>query len=94
MSSITRQGCPASKRDVWVRQTQGENALYDPATGTVHMLNETAQAIWELCDGETLPEEMISAICQLFSMHRDVVTEDIERILGDLDRAGLISWVS
>lgn len=84
---------PARKPDVWVRLARGEHTLFDPGTGTVHLLNDTALAIWDLCDGDTYPREMMDAICALCDMHPDVVSEDLERVLRDFDRAGLIEWV-
>lgn len=93
MSTTVEQGRPIRRDNVWVRRSGDENAVYDPQTGTVHLLNETAQAIWELCDGQTEPEEMIRAICDFFGMHPDVVVEDVERILTEFARADIIRWV-
>ncbi len=92
MSLSVRQGRPSRKPGVWLRQAGDENAVYDPATGAVHLLNATALAIWDLCDGETLPAEMITAICQISGLHPDVVTEDVERVLGEFEKAGIILW--
>jgi PqqD family protein of HPr-rel-A system len=83
---------PVRRPDVWLRKTKEETAIYDPGNGAVHILNETALAIWELCDGETRVEEMIEAICELCGMHRDVVVEDVGRILTDFGVTGLITW--
>lgn len=83
---------PVRKKDVWVRRAGTENALFDPETQAVHLLNATALAIWNLCDGETEPAEMIMAICELSRLHEDVVTEDVARALADLERARLITW--
>jgi hypothetical protein len=83
---------PLRNSDVWVRQTKEENAIYDPTSGSVHLLNETAQAIWDLCDGETTVDEMVTAIVELCGMHRDIVIEDVDRILTDFGTAGLLTW--
>lgn len=85
---------PLRKPGLFLRQAKGENAVYDPETGNVHLLNETAWAIWDLCDGDTDPEEMIDAICELSRMHRDLVGEDVRRILAEFDEAGILRWVS
>ena len=92
MNNNSLKARPRQRSGVWRRQTEGEIALYDPDNGQVHFLNDTALAIWDLCDGTTTPEEMILAICELFRMHRDVVVEDVRRTLEDFDRAGLVSW--
>jgi hypothetical protein len=87
-----RQDPPLRRPDVWLRRAGSENAAFDPVSGSVHVMNETALAIWELCDGETQPGEMVGAICELTSMHPDVVTEDVARILTDFESAKLITW--
>jgi PqqD family protein of HPr-rel-A system len=89
-----RKGRPARRSDVWLRQSGGENAVYNPETGSVYLLNATAQAIWDLCDGDTRPEEMTAAIVEVTGLHPDVVSEDVERILLEFEAAGLVEWVS
>lgn len=56
-------------------------------------LNATAYAIWELCDGETRVSEMIDASVALFDAPSGTIEGDVETILDELDRAGLIEWV-
>jgi hypothetical protein len=87
-----RKERPMRRPDVWLRRAGAENAAFDPLTGSVHIMNETALAIWELCDGRTQPKEMVGAICELCSMHPDIVVEDVSRILGDFETANLITW--
>ncbi len=88
--SLSRR--PARKADVWVHLARDENALFDPRSGAVHLLNDTALAIWDLCDGQTSPDEMVTAVCELTGMHPDIVTEDVQRILGEFEEAGLLTW--
>ncbi len=92
MTLSVRQGRPVRKPEVWLRQAGDENAVYNPNNGSVHLLNETALAIWDLCDGQTSPEEMVTAVCELTGMHPDIVTEDVQRILGEFEEAGLLTW--
>jgi PqqD family protein of HPr-rel-A system len=84
---------PVRAPRVWVRKARGETLAYNRETGDAHLLNETALAIWDLCDGETTAEEMIEAICQLCGMHADIVEEDVDRILAEFEAAGLVVWV-
>lgn len=91
MTSVTK-GRPLRKKGVWLRQVGGENALYDPDSSSVHLLNDTALAIWDLCDGDVQPDEMIEAICQISSLHKDIVSEDVHRTLEEFEQAGLIEW--
>ena len=84
---------PVRNPDVWLRQAGGENVVYDPAREAVHVMNTTAVAIWVLCDGDTAPSEMIEAVCALSALPYEVVAEDVTRVLGDFDEAGVISWI-
>ena len=92
MSMLLREGKPARKADVWLRQSDTENVVYDPSSETVHMLNATAMAIWVLCDGETDPDEMVEAICELSGLPRDIVVEDVRRILLQFEEADILMW--
>lgn len=55
-------------------------------------LNETAAALWELCDGDTTVDEMVEAVCVVSSVDRHDLVADIERALGEMATAGLIEW--
>ena len=83
---------PARRDGVWVRRSGDENALFDPTSSAVHLLNETALAIWELCDGQTDPEEMVAAIVELSGLDPTAVEQDVERILTEFGDAGLVTW--
>jgi hypothetical protein len=61
--------------------------------GATHLLNPTARAIWELCDGQTDPVEMTDAICQVFAVSWDAAVADVARALDTLTDVGLIDWV-
>jgi hypothetical protein len=87
-----RAGKPLRHPDVWLRQAGKENAVLNPSSGSVHMLNESALAIWHLCDGKTSPEEMVEAICDVSHMPADIVAEDVARILGEFEVAGILEW--
>ena len=61
--------------------------------GTQHTLNPTARALWDLCDGQTTVDEMVWAVCRIFSTDRDTASLDVERILADLVDLDLLEWV-
>ena len=92
MSILVRSGFPTRKPDVWLRQADDENVVYDPETSAVHLLNVTATAIWVLCDGETTPDEMVDAICELSGLPREVVVEDVRRIILQFEEADILTW--
>lgn len=90
---MLREGHPLRRSDVWVRKRSWENAVYDSEHSQLHILNETAQAVWELCDGQTRPDEMVEAICELYGLSPHRVDEDVRRILAEFEEAHLIAWV-
>jgi len=90
--TVTGRERPTRREGVWVRRAGEENALVDSASSAVHLLNETALAIWELCDGKTDPAEMIAAIVELSGMESDAVSQDVERILAEFADADLVTW--
>lgn len=54
-------------------------------------LNPTAMALWELCDGETLIEEMVVAVCDLFTIDPEQARADVETALRELRAAELVT---
>lgn len=58
--------------------------------GRPHALNATARAVWELCDGRTTVGEMVDAICELSSADPDVIAAEVDRLLDELVRNGLV----
>lgn len=54
------------------------------------VLNPTALALWELCDGQTDVEEMVSAVCVLFAIDRERARSDVHHALSELAGAGVI----
>jgi hypothetical protein len=92
MSVLLRNGFPTRKPGVWLRQAEDENVVYDPDTSAVHLLNVTATAIWVLCDGGTTLDEMVDAIGELSGLPREVVVEDVRRIILQFEEADILVW--
>jgi hypothetical protein len=66
--------------------------LCDDEGRALCQLNETASAVWELCDGETTPDEMIEAICGLCAVEPDVADRDVKLILAEFNLVEVIEW--
>jgi len=92
VNASLRPRFPVRKPDLWLRQSDSENAIFDPATDKVHLLNATAVAIWTLCDGGTTPAEMVQAVCDLSGLPEDVAEEDVMRVLVEFGDAGILTW--
>jgi hypothetical protein len=86
-------GCfPARRPDVLLVDDGVDSVLVAPDQVGTHLLNPTARAIWELCDGQTGAEEMAGAICQVFAVSWDDAIADVARALETLTEVGLIDW--
>lgn len=73
-----------------LREVEEELLLYDPRTGEASLLNGTAAAIFELCDGLTPVSGMVEEILGVLSADPETVRADVQRIVGELARMGLI----
>jgi len=65
--------------------------VYQPETDSLHVLNDSARAIWELCDGETSPSEMATAISELTGLSVEEATRDVRSALDQLESLSLVS---
>jgi hypothetical protein len=81
---------PRRKGDLWVRREGDQTAVYDPETTRLHMLNPSALAIWEACDGETTIEEIIEAVIELTDLNRPQAAKDVTSALEGLKAAKLV----
>lgn len=64
--------------------------IYDSQTDSLHSLNDSARAIWELCDGETSPDEMAKAISELTEISYEDARRDVLTTLKRLASSGLV----
>ncbi|MDQ4130912.1 MAG: PqqD family protein [Actinomycetota bacterium] len=92
MSDTAPLTVPVRRVELEARHDGERVWLREPGKSPGHMLNTTAFALWELCDGTTAPHEMVEAICILFGLERATAERDVELGLADLTRAGLVEW--
>src|SRR5262249_26144 len=83
---------PKKRIGLEARPVDGRTALVDEQGRRVCFLNETALALWDLCDGATTPREMVDAIRIACGLPENLVVQDVERALSELTNAGLVSW--
>jgi PqqD family protein of HPr-rel-A system len=81
---------PTRHGQAWVRRGSEDTAVFNPDTGTLHALNVSALAIWELCDGSTSGEEMAGAVAELTGLPFENAAGDVRIALDELERQGLI----
>ncbi|HJQ91900.1 MAG TPA: PqqD family protein [Acidimicrobiia bacterium] len=64
--------------------------IYEPSADTLHLLNASAKAIWDLCDGQTSPSEMAAAISELTGVDPAQAESDVRETLIRLRDSRLV----
>ena len=81
---------PTRKGELLGASDAGGWTVYDKETHSLHVLNDSARAIWELCDGSTSPDEMADAVAELTGIKREDAQNDVDVVLGELRSLGLV----
>ena len=76
-----------------VVQTAGPDGwtIYESETDSLHVLNASAKAIWDLCDGLTNSSEMAEAISELTGVAIPQVRRDVDATLDRLAELALVA---
>ncbi len=83
---------PLRKGELVQRGTDQTWAIYEHESDSLHELNASARAIWELCDGETTPEEMATALSELTGMELPKALGEVTKTIDTLASSGLVSY--
>ncbi len=67
-----------------------EAVLYDERTGTVHHLNASAYAVWELLDGRPI-DDVIVTLSQMTDLPPGHIERDVALTLVEFRDAGLLT---
>lgn len=82
------------RRAAGLHLTRGPSGvvLTDAGGGELCRMNETAAAVWELCDGETTVAEMVDAVCLACAVERADAQRDLRRLVTALGVEGFVEW--
>jgi hypothetical protein len=83
---------PLRREGILSKELGDETVLYHQDGSAIHVLNRTALAIWELCDGAHTVQEMDQSIRSIFDLPNPQVdvAGDIERTLSLFRDKGLL----
>lgn len=82
---------PVRKPEITVKDIGGETLLHSPDGKAIHVLNPTAQLIWEMCDGEHTHSDMEQTLRNRFVIPDEYdVLSDIRRTLETFATNGLL----
>jgi hypothetical protein len=65
-------------------------ALYDELSQLLILLNTSAAAVWERCDGATTLNAMVRELAAAHPADADVIEEDVRQTVGKLAELGLL----
>jgi hypothetical protein len=72
------------------RMYDGEAVLMSEDGSQIHMLNNVASFIWELADGETTVDDIVTNICERFDVEEDEAQTDTVEFVQELADKDLI----
>jgi hypothetical protein len=82
---------PQRREDLHERALPDELVLYDPATDKAYLLNRSAAAVWDLCDGKIPAEAMVQDLASCFGRSLKEVRRDVQSILGRFQADSLLA---
>lgn len=85
---------PQQARNTKLKRGRGAHILEDDHDRPLCRANDTAAALWELCDGRTTVDEMVAAIAELSSLPEAEVRDDVTRALSELAIVNAIEWLT
>ena len=82
---------PTRREGVMAKKIGRETFLYDFEKGSVHILNNSAQFIWDLCNGQHNVDDILNALKKGFNIPADTnLLEEIEATLVVFHKKGLL----
>jgi PqqD family protein of HPr-rel-A system len=81
---------PTKAENLEIRKVGDEVLVHDPALGKIHVLNATAGAILELCDGSRSSSEIVQSIAEATEADPEMVARDLAGILQEFSDLHLL----
>lgn len=81
---------PIKSSDIISRSIEKEIVLIQNNGLAVHVLNNTAACIWELCDGSHSPEQITAKLCEQYDVSEEEASADVQNTLERLKKLGVI----
>lgn len=83
---------PKRKENITIQDLGDETLIYDPEKENVHILNSTAQMIWNLCDGHHTLEEIHKHLIKNYpNVLQSDLLMDLQNIINDFKDKNIIN---
>ncbi len=91
MAHVTSPDTPRRPRaDVVARRMGRTGVLVDLRTSRIFELNNTAARVWELLAAAKSSSEIVGNLAREFSVDESALGRELSRLMGQLDREGLL----
>ncbi len=84
--------CPVRNPDIVARREKKEALLFNPADGHMLCINGTGMFVWDLCDGSSSGDDIVEKIANVYEITCEKATEDYDRFIKDMEKAGFIGY--
>jgi hypothetical protein len=74
-----------------IKKAGGESLVHDPATGKVHVLNDTAARVLGMCDGTHTLGSIVEHLVATTNVERERATADVSAVCDNFRANGLIT---
>jgi hypothetical protein len=83
---------PVRKGGILARELGDEWILYDPEISAVHIVNEMAEFVWRMCDGQHSLEEMERMATAAYQIpDRTDVRAELESVIQSFADRGMLA---
>ena len=72
------------------RRVDDDLVILDIPSGQYFELNDVVALLWDRLDGSHSVEDLIDVVLAEYDIDRDTASTDVEDLLGELIRAGLV----
>lgn len=90
MRNITQDSKPEPKSNIIAREIEDEMILYNPEEDQVHLLNTTAAAVYDLCDGSNTVKDIIGILRANMPFLAIDIEKDVLQLLSSLSEKGIL----
>jgi hypothetical protein len=90
-SAQTSEDNPRAVPGLVIRKTAGEVLVHDPASGKIHILNESGALVLRACDGDHSLEAIVNDLVAQTGADRARVSIDVAAACDAFRAQGLIS---
>lgn len=83
---------PVRREGFIIEELDGETLLFNEITKRTLYLNESATAIWKLCDDKRTPAEIAEILKEAYPEASEDFEADVRATLGQLASEGALRW--